>query len=115
MLHPSEYMYAKERMTTVRIECFGQVNEMKQNISEKVSEKMAIPGELIADVPIMNVRGKRSVCIENHKGVQVYEQEHIQIAVKHGSIHIYGFALTIARMTRKIVEIRGNLQRLELE
>ena len=88
---------------------------MKQKFSEKISEKAAIPEELISDVAVMQVRGKRSVSIEHHMGVRVYEPEHVQIAVKRGCIHIYGFALTIARMTKKTVEIRGKLQRLELE
>lgn len=108
-------MRAKEKMFAACIECFGQVNDLKQNFSEKISEKTAIPEELISDAALMQVRGKRSVCIENHRGVKVYEQEHIQIAVKRGCIHIYGLALTIARMTKKTVEIRGRLQRLELE
>lgn len=102
-------------MITVCIECFRQVNDLKERISERISEKTAIPEELLSDTALMQVRGKRSVCIENHKGVTLYEQEHIQIAVKRGCVHIYGFALTIARMTKKTVEIRGKLQRLELE
>lgn len=88
---------------------------MKQSFSEKLSEKAAIPEELISDVAVMQVRGKRSVCIEHHMGVQAYEQEYVRIAVKRGCIHVYGAALTIARMTKKTVEIRGRLQRLELE
>lgn len=108
-------MRAEERKITARIECFGQVNDLKQHISERISEKTAIPEELISDVPLMQIRGKRSVCIEQHKGVQIYEETHIQIAVKHGSVHVFGSALSIARMTKKRVEIRGRLQRLELE
>lgn len=108
-------MRVGERMCAACIECVGQVNDLKRNLSEKISEKTAIPEELISDVAVMHVRGKRSLSIENHRGVQAYEQEHIQIAVKRGCIHIYGFALTIARMTKKSVEIRGNLQRVELE
>lgn len=102
-------------MCAARIECDRQVNDLKQRLTEKISEKTAIPEELLSGVAVMQVHGKRSVCIENHMGVQIYEQEHIQIAVKQGRIQIYGTALTIARMTKKIVEIRGRLQRLELE
>lgn len=91
------------------------MNGLKQNITEKISEKAAIPEELISDIALTRVVGRRSVCVENHKGVLAYEQTHIQIAVKHGSVHVYGAALTIARMTKKTVEIRGTLQRLELE
>lgn len=108
-------MHEKERKITVCIECFGQVNDLKQSMTETISEKTALPEELISDVAVMQVRGKRSVSIENHKGVQAYAQEHIQIAVKRGCIHVYGIALTIARMTKKTVEIQGRLQRLELE
>lgn len=102
-------------MCAFRIECFGQVNDLKRNITEKLSEKAAIPEEVISDAAVILVRGKRSVSVENHRGVQVYEQEHIRIAVLRGCIHIYGFALTIARMTRKTIEIRGKILRLELE
>ena len=102
-------------MTLVRIECFGQVNVLKHNFSAKISEKTSIPEELIADVAVIRMRGTRSVSIENHKGVQKYEQEHIQIAVKDGCVHIYGAALMIARMTKRTVEIRGKLKRVELE
>ena len=102
-------------MCVFRIECFRQVNDLKRNLSEKLSERTAIPEEVIADAAVIQARGKRSVSIENHRGVQVYEQEHIQIAVKRGCVHIRGLSLTIARMTKKTVEIRGRIQKLELE
>lgn len=89
--------------------------DLKRKLSETVSEKAAIPAELLSDVAVTQIRGTRSVCIENHKGVRGYEAEHIQIAAKRGTIHIYGLSLTIARMTKKIVEIRGKIQRVELE
>ncbi len=108
-------MRGKERMCAVRIECFRQVNDVKRNLSERISETTAIPEEVLADAAVIQVRGKRSVCVENHKGVRGYEPEHVQIAVRRGCVHIYGFALTIARMTKRIVEIRGRIQRLELE
>ena len=102
-------------MCAVRIECFGQVIVLKRNLSERISEKTEIPQEVLADAAVIRVRGKRSVSIENHRGVQVYEPEHIRVAVKRGCVHVYGLALTIARMTKRTVEIRGKLQRLELE
>lgn len=91
------------------------MKNLKRNLSEKISEKTAIPEEVLADAAVIQVRGKRSVSIEHHKGVQVYEPEHIQVAVRRGCVHIHGFALTIARMTKRTVEIRGTVQRLELE
>ena len=102
-------------MCAVRIECFRQVNDLKRNLTEKLSDTTAIPEEVLADAAVIQVRGKRRVSIENHKGVQVYEQEHVQIAVRRGCVHVCGFSLTIARMTKRTVEIRGNIQRLELE
>lgn len=102
-------------MCAICIECFRQVNDLKRKLSEKLSDKTGIPEEVLADAAVIQVRGKRSVCIENHKGVQAYEEEHVQIAVRRGCVHVYGFALTIARMTKRTVEIRGRIQRLELE
>lgn len=56
-------MRHKERMMPRRIECFGQVRKMKKDITGAVGEKLSIPAETLGEVPVVLLRGKRSVSI----------------------------------------------------
>ena len=88
---------------------------MKKNFTDTVSEKISVPQETLALIPLVQLRGKRSVCIENHCGILEYTDSLVKVQVKRGNIAIIGCRLEIARMTKRIVEIRGSIQRLELE
>ena len=76
---------------------------------------MAIPQETIGETALVQLHGKRTVCIENHRGILEYTDTLVRVAVKRGSIGIVGNGMEIARMTRRLVEIRGRIQRVELE
>lgn len=88
---------------------------MKKNFTDTVSEKISVPQETMSQIPLVQLRGKRSVCIENHCGILEYTDSLVKVQVKRGNIAVIGCRLEIARMTKRIVEIRGNIQRLELE
>lgn len=88
---------------------------LKNNFTDAVSEKISVPQETMAQVPLVQLHGKRSACIENHCGIIEYTDSLVRIAVKRGNVAVIGSRLEIARMTKRIVEIRGNIQRLELE
>ena len=98
-----------------RIECFGPVRKMKKDITAAVGEKLSIPAETLGEVPVVLLRGKRSVSIENHRGITEYRDTTVAVAVKRGCVRVSGSALSIARMTRKSVEIRGTIRTIELE
>lgn len=98
-----------------RIDCFRQVRKMKKDISGAVGEKLAIPAETLGEVPVVLLRGKRSISIENHRGITEYKDTTVTVAVKRGCVRVSGNALCIARMTRKSVEIRGTIRTIELE
>lgn len=78
-------------------------------------EVLALPQETYSDQPLTQVRGRRSAVVENHNGILEYTDERVKIAVKRGSVCVIGAGLHIAQMTRSRVEIRGSIQRLELE
>ena len=91
------------------------MNILKKNFTDTVSEKISVPQETLSLIPLVQLRGKRSVCIENHCGILEYTDSLVKVQVKRGSIAIIGCRLEIARMTKRIVEIHGSIQRLELE
>lgn len=80
-----------------------------------LGEALAIPQETYSDQPLTQLRGRRNAVVENHNGILEYTDERVKIAVKRGSVCVIGAGLRIAQMTRSRVEIRGSIQRLELE
>lgn len=88
---------------------------MKKDITNAVGEKFSIPTETLGEIPLILLRGKRSVSIENHRGITEYTDTVVQIEVKRGAVRVVGFGLSIVQMTRKCVEIRGTIRAVELE
>lgn len=108
-------MLWQERKHLRRIEYFRQVRNMKVDFVGAVSDRLSIPEETIADVPVVELRGRRSVSVENHRGIAEYSPERIQIRVKRGLISVGGDDLRIVCMNRKRLEIRGGIRCVELE
>lgn len=88
---------------------------MKREFRQTLSERMDIPAETLGELPLTQIRGRRSVNIENHRGILAYTDSCVKVAVKSGAVSVHGSALAIIRMTRREVEIRGRIAGLELE
>lgn len=88
---------------------------MKKEIVNTVSEKLSLPAEAMSDIPLTQLRGKRWVCIENHRGLLEYTEEIIRVAVHRGSLTVKGRCLQITRMTKTALEIKGTIYAVEPE
>lgn len=88
---------------------------MKKHFTSTVSDKLAIPSETLSEIPFVILRGKRRVCIENHRGVTQYEDTFVQVAVKQGCIRVTGFGLSIVSMSKGTLEICGTIRAVEME
>ena len=66
---------------------------MKKDITNAVGEKFSIPTETLGEIPLILLRGKRSVSIENHRGITEYTDTVVQIEVKRGAVRVVGFGL----------------------
>ena len=91
------------------------VMNMKRNWSGKLSERFDLPNEALSDMPLTRICGRQSVGIENHHGIVEYTEQCVRVSVRRGTIAILGERLSIARMTRRCVEIRGAIRTVELE
>lgn len=88
---------------------------MKKDFVSSVSDRLAIPPEAVSTVPLIQLRGKKSLCVENHGGILEYSDTEVKIAVKGGSLTVRGSGIYICRMTKKCLEIHGRFVGLELE
>lgn len=92
---------------------FRAVMRLKKHST--IAEHLTLPAETFSDIPLLEVRGKRSVTVENHRGIVEYSDTRVRVAVKQGTVCIVGAGLVIARMTRRRLEVRGSVRLLELE
>ena len=65
--------------------------------------------------PVVEILGNKRILIENHRGVQVYERDRIQVCVKFGSIKVLGNCLSLCYMSVSQLVIAGDIQSVSLE
>ena len=82
---------------------------MKKVFVEKIGERLSIPAETMGLFPYVEIRGQRSVSIENHKGILQYKDDEIRVSVKNGTITIRGAALKIGCLNHRHIVIYGKL------
>lgn len=99
-------------MNQVCIECFRVIT---LELTNKIEEKLSLPSEAITNTPLVEIRGKRSVCIENHRGIKEYTEDEVKVHVKRGQISIQGNVLKISCMNHRRIEVCGNIRAVVLE
>lgn len=86
------------------------MNKNKQkNVSDRFTELLNIPKEIVADIPKLVLSGNKEVFIENYKGLIVYTDTNIKINSKDTLIHIVGESLNIKVITSEELIISGNI------
>ena len=82
--------------------------------AELLADRLEIPADALG-TPKLSICGRRRVLVENHCGIVEYTPELVRIAVRRGAVSVHGSGLTIARMTRRRVEVRGMIFSVELD
>ena len=81
---------------------------------ERLAEGMAMSGENLPGLPLVEICGERRVLIENHRGVSRYSEDRICIRVAYGEVAVAGRGLELARMTREQLVISGCIEGVTL-
>ncbi len=87
------------------------VNE-KRGIREKVCDSLALPEDMLLDLPRISLSGNRELEIENYKNVLEYLDTSIQLNCKDYVIKICGCKLSILSITDEAISIRGNITQI---
>lgn len=88
---------------------------MKKERLRTLEETLALPSEAALNTPYVEIRGKKSVSVENHRGISEYTDDAIIINVKHGKIAVQGDHLRIVCMNRRRIEVHGSVQAVIME
>ena len=73
---------------------------------------MDIPVSYDFKEAVFEIRGGRSVYIENYRKILEYDSEHVALLTKAGPIHIYGHCLSIAYYTPEDMKIEGTISNI---
>lgn len=84
----------------------------KRGLREALSHSLALPEDLLLDLPRITISGNRELEIENYKNVLEYLDTSIRLNCKDGILHILGSELSILSITDELVSIRGNIAQL---
>ncbi len=84
------------------------------DMMKKTMKPQTLPMATVSNYAYIEIRGKNTVGVENHKGILQYTPECICISVKQGTVSAFGSGLEIVRMDHRRIEIVGRLERVEL-
>ena len=79
----------------------------KVSFKEKAVSALALPGEIILDLPFVSVMGKNEVSVENYRNILEFTDEKIRINTSSGILAIKGRKLYIKRITSESILISG--------
>ena len=82
-------------------------------LGKKMAEKLALPKEVVLDLPLISLIGQEGVTVENHKGLMEYSAEQVRIGTGGGSLRIVGEQLELKQMSAALIVVKGRLERLE--
>ncbi len=80
-----------------------------QTLLKTMAQRLDIPEEIVANLPVTEVAGFSRITVEHHKGLLEYTGESIVLQVNIGTIHITGQALEIALMNADLVVVTGTI------
>lgn len=82
---------------------------------EIIADKMALPKDVLLDLPRVSVCGDKEIFIENHKGILEYTESVIRIKMHDGIMNINGGKLRIILMEQDRLVINGDFSGIEYE
>ena len=85
-----------------------------EKVKDYVAAMSEVPKEAVFYVPLITIVGNNDIMIENHHGIAEYTAEHIKIKTSSGNICIYGKMLTIKKISSDNIEIKGEVNKLEV-
>lgn len=87
----------------------------KETSVERIASALDMPLDVIGNFPRTEIMGKRSVCIENFRGILDYNENSVKVNTTVGMIKIEGDDLYIESITDEGVYVKGTIVRVEFE
>ena len=86
-----------------------------KKITEKFAEAWKLPKDVVMDLPRVSICGDREIYIENHKGLDRYDDDCIRIKMNNGTVVINGTGLRIVALEYNSIVVNGIFKSVEYD
>lgn len=86
---------------------------MRENIVNKkngILEKIDLPKDVMMNLPRITVLGDSEITIENHKGIESFENECIKVKTNKGIVKIEGMNFEILYIASETIVLSGKFK-----
>ena len=87
----------------------------KEGLLEKTAEVLDLPGDVVAALPRMELRGSGELRMETHRGILAYGEDEIHISGGRMVVKVRGKGLELRSMNARELLITGAIRAVELE
>jgi sporulation protein YqfC len=89
------------------------MDKIGKHILERASERLDLPGNILAGMSRIEIIGSGTLLLEHHKGILSYGTEEIHIGVLDGVVKIKGTELMLRAMDAQALLVTGQLLSVE--
>ncbi|MDR3239399.1 MAG: sporulation protein YqfC [Clostridiales bacterium] len=85
----------------------------KDEVKRSIAAALALPKEIVLNLPLISLIGGEELIIENYKGVVEYTDERIRVNTNAGILKIEGRKMILKQITSENISVTGSIIRLE--
>ena len=83
------------------------------NKKNRILEKIDLPKDVVMDLPKITIIGNNEITIENHEGIESFEDECIKIKTNNGIIKIEGQNFEILYIASETIVLSGKFKSVD--
>lgn len=83
------------------------------NKKNRILEKIDLPKDVVMDLPKITIVGDNEITIENHEGIESFEDECIRIKTNNGIIKIEGQNFEILYIASETIVLSGKFKSVD--
>lgn len=83
------------------------------NKKNRILEKIDLPKDVVMDLPKITIVGDNEITIENHEGIESFEDECIKIKTNNGIIKIEGQNFEILYIASETIVLSGKFKSVD--
>ena len=85
----------------------------REKVKREITSALALPKEIVLNLPLITMFGKEELNLENYKGVIEYTSERIRINTSIGVLKIEGRNLLLKQVTSENISVTGGIVIIE--
>ena len=91
----------------------AQPAKPKKSVSERITEILDLPKDIVLNLPRLVFTGNRELFIENYRGIVEYSDDVIRLNTSECMVKISGTELGIKNIATEEITLSGNIKKLE--